>query len=145
MILTKKKNIKKSKSKTNSKYKSKSISNSRTRKHFNKSKKNDLRTRKMRGGMPKFGSMPGPPKSSMSGPVLKASPFYKPVPISPLSRHGLGREAMRKRSRNSNINLMKSTPIYTEPEKGNYGTVQGTGLQKLRASPSGYDLLAPRN
>ena len=48
-ILTKKKNVKKSKSKTNSKYKSKSISNSRTRKHFNKSKKNDLRTRKMRG------------------------------------------------------------------------------------------------
>ena len=158
MILTKKKNVKKSKSKTNSKYKSKSISNSRTRKHFNKSKKNDLRTRKMRGGSlskgvpgPQKGSMPGPQKGSMSGPVLKASPFYRPIPvddwkpdpISPLSRYGVGREAMRKRP--SMTNLTKSETIYTQPETGNwYGSVTGYRLNKLRGpSPSGYEILAP--
>ena len=160
MILTKKKNVKKSKSKTNSKYKSKSISNSRTRKHFNKSKKNDLRTRKMRGGSmkgsmpgPQKGSMPGmqgPPKGSMQGPVLKASPFYnpkpqfynppvlKPDPILPLYRQ----KAVIRRPM---INLQKST-TYTEPEKANlYGSVKGYRLNTLRGpSPSGYELLAPR-
>jgi len=141
MILTKKKNVKKSKSKTNSKYKSKSISNSRTRKHFNKSKKNDLRTRKMRGGsMPK--GMPGPPKIKSSMPVLKASPFYRPAPqeppkpdpISSLSRRG----AMRR------PNLMKSSTIYSQPEKG-YDTVQSNYRPNLRPGLSGYDLLASRN
>jgi len=124
-VSTKRKNVSKSKSKTSSK------SNKRysSRKHLIKSRKSGTKTRKMRGGTPKWMKAL---KNKFSRPPKAVAPVHV-VPKTPISTHK--RETMAEFNARMGVGVPK-TP--TEKRQASMATAEkrAENHKKLRASKS---------